>query len=366
MKNNYLKLNKSSLVRVGLSKPEIQLCAGEGSTRKELSINSSKLIEILYSFTNETPLETVHTRVKESLKISLSDAQKIVDLLEENQILVSDTKTISDSAHANRWDEWGWRDALDYHLATRNMEWKHFPGITYEDAPIRTAYKGAPMVPDRERPQKRTAKNHWEEVRLPNRSEKLKNISYAEALYNRETFRNFSVKPVALQDFSDLLSLTSEPVPYGPPVYRPTPVQTYSLGNFYSLYPIVVNVENLNQGAYLYSNDDHSIRQISQGNYSDELVTIVQNQTFMSNVSFGIIVSVHWDQYMWKYRFPKAYRVALFEIAAVVQTLLIIAAGLGIKTFLTPAVNETKASQLCDITDLNIEKPMYAIGFGHK
>lgn len=131
------------------------------------------------------------------------------------------------------------------------------------------------------------------------------------------------------------------------------------------IYPVIINVDGLSPGVYLYNPGSHELHQIRMGNFEEELIQYAQNGDFMRNISVGVFYTVQWSQYMWKYRYPRAYRFALMELAGVVQTGLICASGLGIKTFLTPAIADTKVAELLEISNDLTECPLYVTGLGY-
>lgn len=341
---------------------EIQIVAGEGSRRVEFATDNHTLVSWLLKLRFPcTPDEAIQKAVS-ILGINIESAMEMVNsLVESSIILPCPAHGIETLTSELQWEKWGWRDALDFHRATRDLLWRH----DYSSKPeIMTWYLGNKAIPcDIPKPSPKKQKAEWPEVKLPAPSEKLDAVSFGTALDKRQTFRHFAVKAIPLQDFSDLLAwsfgVTGEK---SGKQFRATP--TYSLGNHFSVYPVVVNVEGLLPGAYYYSSDKHALYQIREGGFGNELIEFAQNRDFMKNVSCGIFYTVHWEQYMWKYRFSRAYRLALFEMAGVVQICLLCAAALDLKTFLTPAITDSKVAALLNIENQLLESPLYVTGIG--
>jgi hypothetical protein len=103
-----------------------------------------------------------------------------------------------------QWEKWGWRDALDFHRATRDLLWRH----DYSSNPeIMTWYLNDKTIPnDSPKPLPKKEKPEWVKVELPSPSGKLDRVSFGTALDKRQTFRNFAPQAISLEDFSDLLS----------------------------------------------------------------------------------------------------------------------------------------------------------------
>lgn len=356
------------VIRLGLSDSNrIEVCVGTGSTRKEVYINNPTVIEFLLEVQDaRSEQDYVHTLSKK-LRIDPLQAQELFKLFVENQIVkqFDPGGSATPLAADIRWDDWGWRDALDYHTATSNMVWVHDYESKKEKPQIMTYLRNrTPILPDRPKPAQKAPHPTWSIIKLPPPTDKIKSVQYKEALYNRRTFREFSSTSVSLADFSDFLYFGTQPILLeGSRPFRPTP--TYSLGHFFSLYVVVNNVEGMDPGVYLYLEDTHSVALIKKGAFSNLLASLAQNQSFMDNASFGMFISVHWDQYMWKYRFSRSYRLALYEISSTVQTLLILLSGLGLKSFLTPAITDRAVAQLLEIEDLEQECPIYILGAGN-
>lgn len=297
-----------------------------------------------------------------SLDISPDCAEELVEqFIESRVILQCSSEGVQIPASEIQWEKWGWRDALDFHRATRDLLWRH----DYSSNPeIMTWYlNDKTILSDSPKPLAKKEKAEWLPVKLPSPSEKLDTIPFGTALDKRRTFRDFAVKSISLQAFSDLLaySFGATGEKNGKPF---SATLTYSLGNHFSVYPVVVNVEGVPPGIYYYSSNNHTLYQIKAGTFGNELVELVENQDFMKNVSCGIFYTIHWEQYMWKYRFSRAYRLALLELSGVVQTCLLCASALDLKTFLTPAIADSKVSNLLEIENPLIESPLYVTGLG--
>ncbi|CAD0228223.1 SagB/ThcOx family dehydrogenase [Planktothrix agardhii] len=363
MSSDHFVLNPSTTIRFSASDAEeVQIVVGEGSKRVELATSNNKLISWLLKLRYPCTYSQVVENASSILNTSPNEVDEIVhNFMEAGVVVQCSAEGVEVSSSELQWEKWGWRDALDFHRATRDLLWRH----DYSSNPeIMTWYLNDQTIPnDLPKPSPKKEKPEWAKVELPSPSEKLGNVSFGTALDNRQTFRNFAPQAISLQDFSDLLScsfgMTGEK--NGKQFYA-TP--TYSLGNHFSIYLVVMNVEGISPGVYYYAKNDHSLCQIKRGFFENEIIEFAQNRNFIKNASFAIFYTIHWEQYMWKYRFSRAYRLALFELAGVVQTCLLAAAALNLKTFLTPAIADIEVGGLLDIEDQLTESPLYITGVG--
>jgi len=361
---NYLVTNPKLTVRFGMENSNIiEMLVGEGSQRAEYSMTDTSLLLWILAFREPTERHQVVALAVNDLQLTEDNALELIEEMLSLQILcVCGEQGLDIPQSELMWEKRGWRDALDFHRATRDMLWRH----DYSGNPkVMTWYQyDRRVMPKEPEPIGKKIEDKWPKISLPSITNNLGNVSYGKAIQQRRTTRHFVRAPMSLQIFSDLLGYA-----FGYSGYKEgkgyTATPSYSLGKHVLIYPVIVNVDGLSPGVYLYNPEGHNLHQIRSGNFEEELIEYAQNGDFMKNISVGVFYTVHWSQYMWKYRYPRAYRFALMELAGVVQTGLICASGLGIKTFLTPAIADTKVAELLEISNDLTECPLYVTGFGY-
>ena len=244
MSSGHFVLNPSTTIRFSASDAEeVQIVVGEGSKRVELATSNNKLISWLLKLRYPCTYSQVVENASSILNASPNEVDGIVhNFMEAGVVVQCSAEGVEVSSSELQWEKWGWRDALDFHRATRDLLWRH----DYSSNPeIMTWYLNDQTIPnDSPKPSPKKEKPEWAKVELPSPSEKLGNVSFGTALDKRQTFRNFAPQAISLQDFSDLLScsfgITGEK--NGKQFYA-TP--TYSLGNHFSIYPVAVSYTHL-------------------------------------------------------------------------------------------------------------------------
>jgi len=359
-----LRLNYGIKVRFGLENPEdIQVVVGEGSERNEFVINNDNLVSWLFNVMEEAEQNDLVTNCAEELGMKIEDAKKLINTLIENEIFVSAASNSANPTNAESlWEKWGWRDALDLHNANRNLLWIH----DYTNNPkVMTWYhKDILIIPETPEPSPSKKNKSWvKKYSLPQISNKAKNQIFGDVLHNRRTRRNFKNQAVSKQDFSDLLWMSFQTIG----TYRDKPYKlfhSYSLKRQFEIYPVVLNVEGIESGVYYYNYDEHALYLIHQDIEDDILIKLTNDQLFLENAAVGIFYTINWSQFMWKYRYARAYQIALMEFSGIVQTVLLNATALNLKTFLTPAIRDSKVMELLEIEDGLVECPLYITGIG--
>lgn len=361
-----IALSPSFICRPGPTPGACLISYGEGSSREELEVESPRLVASLIELRRPKSIAEVCHSFATRLEITQSSAKLTIERFIDIGLLVNESKFWNETHDSKTWNALGWRDALDFHLATRNMIWRHSYKTGADKPPIMTYRWGDKLIePDRPQPTRREpiATQQW--VRLPDPSASTGERSYLEALHRRRTCRHFSGEPIGLQQLSDALghALRVNHVKAGRP-YRAAP--TYSLGSYFSIYVLGSRVAGLEPGIYSYDDLRHRMLPLKSRSCDELIVSLAEEQPYLRNVAAALIVSVNWDQYMWKYRFSRAYRLAIFEIAGLVQTLLISATGANLATFLTPAIDDSLAAETCGISDTLLETPLYIVGLGNR
>ena len=342
------------------------LTVGEGSQRQEFESGDREFIALVLSLTQPRAETEILKALSESLDVEGDCAASILaNLVKLGVLMNAEPPKLPVTSSMQLWEAWGWRDAIDFHSATRDMVWRHSYTSEADKPPIMTYRLGDQLVePDRPKPGRKAPADSWMRLELDSPSLEFEETPFEEALRRRRTIRNFAALPLKRSVLSDLLghALRRRTLPSGRHV-RPTP--TYSLGNHFSCYVAALNISDVDPGMYWYNELENALYRIQEGEFAASIVQAAQDQPFLRNASAALILSVHWDQYMWKYRFSRAYRIALFEIAGVVQTLLVAASAAGVASFLTPALDDDLAAALCGIEDSYKESPMYVVGLGY-
>jgi SagB-type dehydrogenase family enzyme len=368
-----VRLNSHATIRLaGTHWDELELVVGTGANRREAALHDPKLVTWLLSMRRPMDRGAAIELGIDLLKMDRARVGELLSSLIDNGAIVDAGREESAATQAamDRWIRWGWRDALDYHLAVRDLPFatgdqdgteqihRFLGGIldagdAGADEPTPPAYKEYPRAPH---------------VPLPRSRELIDAAGFGAALHGRRTCRNFEGRMAGLTPFSELLehafgvTLELDMGRMGPHVTRTSP--SGGARHPIEVYPIVLHVDGVEPGVYHYNTRDHALELIRAGNFADEVSRLGHLQSGLRGISAAFFFTARWDRHMWKYRYARSYRMVLFDTAHLVQTSLLTATALGFRTFLTPAIKDSEVLRFLDLADDLAESPLYLTSIG--
>jgi SagB-type dehydrogenase family enzyme len=129
------------------------------------------------------------------------------------------------------------------------------------------------------------------------------------------------------------------------------------------IYPQIHRSEDLSLGSTYYDPSDHSLRLL--GDVSEDLIfRIGQRQSGCAGMAVGFLVTARFSRNLWKYRYSKSLSFTLLDVGHFVQTLLLCCVAMGLKTFLTPAVNVREAHEHLGLKNVHDECCVYLVTAG--
>jgi len=152
-------------------------------------------------------------------------------------------------------------------------------------------------------------------------------ISLADCLLNRSSKRDYSDRPLTLDEISGILwaaqGITRD---WGA---RTTP----SAGGLFPirLYVVSGNVEGLESGSWLYSPEEHSLTLVTEGELLDDLQDAAVDQQCVGSASCVIVISAIYEVTSWKYG-ERSTRYIDAEAGAVCQNIYLMCESLGLGT----------------------------------
>ncbi|GAA2767453.1 hypothetical protein GCM10010103_64950 [Streptomyces paradoxus] len=129
------------------------------------------------------------------------------------------------------------------------------------------------------------------------------------------------------------------------------------------IYPQILRVDGFPQGNYHYDPVEHRLRRL--GHTSNALLRqLGQNQSGCRNVPLAFIITARFSRNLWKYRYAKSFLFTYLDVGHFVQTLILCCQAVGLKTFLTPALNVKVAQQHLHLEDIYDECATYLVCAG--
>ncbi|BCB74539.1 hypothetical protein Pflav_009490 [Phytohabitans flavus] len=337
-----------------------QIAWGQGSDREYFITDSADLAGLLATMPRTTTVIDARRQLEQGLRTSTVEAATLVGHLVSYGYWLPEPAILTLGERS--WLDVGWEDALDLHMATRGMIWSH----DYSGNPqVMTRYHVTKNVqPDSPRPMRRRPVR-TETVSLPEPTDL--GVDYWRAHDGRRTSRDFRTSRINIDDVATILGLTFKPrFPASDPYLYTS--QSYSLGAPFHAY-LITGMEGApeelrkNYAVYHYDSNAHELGLIRTATELDQFDALLWRQSYVNHAPIMLVICVDWQQYMWKYRFSRAYRFVLTECGAFMQTALLIASALGLKAFQTPAMNDIAMCKALDVADHEIA-PLYVATFG--
>lgn len=192
---------------------------------------------------------------------------------------------------------------------------------------------------------------------FPSRKNNLKDL-----LMKRSSYRNFSGKPVGLEQLSEILFYSAGLVGKSEGKLRhPYP----SAGGKYpiEIYPLVLYGDELKPGLYHYSPTEHALDILLTPLKKEDTSSIWMSQKWFRKASVILIMTAVYRRTTVKYG-EKGLPFLYIEAGHIGQNIYLLAQGLGIGCC---AIGQFKEKQLCELLDINPfeEYPIYYIALGN-
>lgn len=336
------------------------LAWGRGSDREYFTTDSADFAGLLIAMPRTTTVAQARSLIAEKLGVSGADCAEVVARLLDYGYWATEASGLTPGEQT--WISLGWEDALDYHRASSRTIWSH-------------DYSGSPQVmtrnlvdqnvqPDTPRPE-RWCPAVSESLPLPEPGELP--AEYWDVHERRRTARDFSGTTIGLGELATVLGLTFKPrFPAESPYLYTT--QSYSLGAPFNAFVITGGLgapPEIRQDFAVYHYDpvEHALGLVKAETGVKQLDELMWGQSYVNDAPAMLVICVDWQQFTWKYRFPRAYRFALTECGAFMQTVQVLATAIGLRSFVTPAIDDEAMCRTLDVSDVE-HSPLYMTVLG--
>ncbi len=182
--------------------------------------------------------------------------------------------------------------------------------------------------------------------------------SLERAIENRRSIRSYSGEALGLEDLSQLL-WSAQGITDVREGLRAAP----SAGALYPLevYAVVSNDQELAAGVYKYSVDEHSLKRVREGDFSQKLAEAALNQMFVNEAPVNLVIggdySVTADRYG-----DRAEQYVHIEVGHASQNVLLQATSLNLGAVPIGAFDEGRLSEILHLPEN--KTPLYVIPIG--
>lgn len=192
-------------------------------------------------------------------------------------------------------------------------------------------------------------------------------------LKSRKTCRDFDASPIGLTKFAEALywsfgaihgSVHVDLAAAGliPAGYRRTSPSAGSL-QATEIYVAALRVDGLAPGIYHYRSQRHELTLIDAHVEGEQIGRLLGAQMFAKDVAFGVFFTSRFEKLWWKYPNSRAYRVALLDVGALLQTFLLVCTALGLKTWPTGHFFDDEVNTLLGVDGVK-ESTLFFAGAG--
>lgn len=177
------------------------------------------------------------------------------------------------------------------------------------------------------------------------------NIKFWDVILNRKSSRNFKNEPITQEQLSLLLfGMTGLSQVFPNFAFRTVP----SAGGLYPIevYPVINNIENIEQGIFHYNIHKHSLELVKNGDFRSEVAKgcLDQNIAYKSAVNF--IWTAMIERSKWKY-LQRCYRYIYLDAGHIGQNFYLIAEALGLGACTIGAIYDDELNKLLGIDGIN-------------
>jgi len=192
-------------------------------------------------------------------------------------------------------------------------------------------------------------------------------VNFRDVLFGRRSHRSFSPQPLLLQDLATLLHDTwAVTGMIDTEFFGALPLKTSPSGGARhpeEVYVCALNVEGLSPGIYHYVSNRHVLERIRDGVTPGRAIEYCAGQEWVGSAAALFIMTAVFARTMWKYPFPRAYRIVLAEVGHLCQTFCLVATSLGLGPFETMAIKDSLIEADLGIDGYS-ESVLYVAGVG--
>lgn len=251
---------------------------------------------------------------------------------------------------------WAWMPAASFHFGTKGGKYAS-PAVLER---VYRQYLATSRQPSR-------AKKYPGAQTVQLSKEPPPTSEFAQVLLARRTHREYAGKSLPLSSISKLLYYTwrvtgeVDAPPFGRLFLKTSP----SAGARHpgEVYVLAMRVTGLAQGLYHYDCVHHRLERLRAVPVIKRAMEYASDQEFLRDASALFVMTAVFPRTLWKYRFPRAYRVVLLDAGHLCQTFCLVATWMGLAPFCTAALQDGLIEKDLELDGIK-ESAIYLAGVG--
>lgn len=348
------------------------LRVGHGSDRKEFLLEDNEYDESFYRWLMNVGKGVSEVlcvqQAEEILNLDKQESQDLVSNLIEVGILRSYATSLNSEEKLRLdWENTGWRDCADFHLASRNLE---FIPDTKNGEVYRDIYDQLLEAPDFAggQPEHYSPKLTRRAVSAI-RKTLNKDLSTEEVFERSKPVNKFVGQPASFDLFMSALADAVGIQRIIPGKLGDHEQRSYPSGGArhpLEFYVVSKNHPELPTGAYWFDPLTKELHPRDSKFNSEDVDNACFGKGGVVSSSLFVVVTCRWARHAWKYRYSRSYRMVLLELGHAVQTINLNMRARGIDAYQCPSFSDTRWMELLHLEDYALEGPMYVLGTGLK
>lgn len=321
-----------------------------GEEDAELRIDDEVGLDLVIFSTKPRSLEELISFVSTNGDRTRSEAESYVANLVSNSVLLEQPP----SEDLQRWYRFNWTLPLYYHLNSQ----------TAPDSASLNERKDEITIPQSE-----TNPENCLELPVPDNPP---TTSLEEVLRQRRTCRNFSAKPMPVEDISKILFYSYIPMKeqYDKQSGPIDPAEwTYAEASLlpFNIYLLVLEADGLDSGIYRYSVQRHALASINSEVSDEELkelpTEILSGYDTAEGASLFVLFTVDFERYQRMFPYPRALRGLFMNLSRVAHRLLLSAVAMEYEVFQSAALARNVANSVTETKTFD-ESVLYMVAVG--
>ena len=345
------RIRRAYTLLVNWHGPELVLMNYRTRTYVSANPEAVRILHLLESWRGPSELfELLPEYSPESIRRAIKDLQAHSLLVREG---TREARRDADMAQA--WAHW--LPVGSFHFATKDVEFRS----PKQDFRVYSGYLAESAQPTRQKSYPKARKTH-----LPR--EQPATGEFLRVLTARRTHREYSRKNISLAALSRLLYYTwgvmdtMDAPPFGKLFHKTSP--SGGARHPGEVYVLAIRIENLRPGLYHYDPLHHQLESLKPVALAgSKAVQYTAGHEFLQDASALFLMTAVFPRTMWKYRFPRAYRVVLLDAGHLCQTFCLTATWLGLAPFCTAALHDSLIEKDLGIDGVR-ESVIYVAGVG--
>lgn len=339
----------------------IEAAIGSGSHRETFTFEDTRFAELLFALRERRTPKQAKDLISQIFGLGASESRAVLTSLLSSKLVIP---SVPVDGSILRWEQSGWRDALDFHLAVQDLQFSDDRNDYASWAAVMKTRVDCGEYPEDPGPAKVYANQHHKKVDKAQPSSRLATVQ--EVFSSTRPFRSYAAGAIDARTLEYVVRETYLPhswhdSPFGKYFKRSSP--SGGARHPIEAYLIVLDVNGLEPGLYHIDTAREVLVELRTADMRKALTTACFQKPGIEFASAAIVLTVRWLRHQYKYQYSRSYRMIMLDVGHLIQSHALIATSVGIQSFLGPSIDDEAVKDLLELSG-DDEDPIYVIGMG--